>query len=177
MLKQIPKLTLPLVAFLLLFQISFAQRTITGRITDAEGAGVPGVTVTVRGTNTATQTGADGSYTITAPDNATLVMTAVGYTTQEVSAGNAEAVTLQTNASNLNEVVVVGYGTARRRDVTGSVATVRAKDFNKGVIVSPEQAIQGKAAGVMVINNSGQPGGATTIRIRGTSSIRSGNQP
>lgn len=177
MLNETPKLTSLLVALLMLFQVSFAQKTITGKVSDAQGAGVPGVTVTVKGTKTATQTSADGSYTITAPDNATLVLTAIGYTAQEVSAGNAVAVTLQTSASNLNEVVVVGYGTARRRDLTGSVATIKEKDFNKGVFTAPDQLIQGKAAGVMVINNTGQPGGSTTVRIRGTSSIRSGNQP
>ena len=84
---------------------------------------------------------------------------------------------LTAQESNLSEVVVIGYGTARRRDLTGSVSAIRAKDFNKGVQVSPDQLIQGKAAGVMVINNSGKPGGSTTVRIRGTSSIRSGNQP
>lgn len=177
MLNETPKLTLLLVALLMLFQVSFAQKTITGKITDPQGAGIPGVTVTVKGTTNATQTGSDGSFTITAADNATLVLTAVGYTAQEVSANNASAVTLQTAASNLNEVVVVGYGTARRRDLTGSVATIREKDFNKGVFTAPDQLIQGKAAGVMVINNTGQPGGSTTVRIRGTSSIRSGNQP
>lgn len=177
MLNETPKLTSLLVAFLLLFQISFAQTTITGRVTDAQGAAVPGVTVSVKGTNAATQTGSDGSFSISAADNATLVLTAVGYGTQEVSAANASAITLQTSASNLNEIVVIGYGTARKRDLTGSVATVSAKDFNRGVVTTPSQLIQGKVAGVMVVNNSGQPGGATTVRIRGNTSIRTGNQP
>ena len=171
---------LPAVALLLLISLTvFAQsRTVTGVITDATGAGIPGVTVAVKGSSTATQTNSSGAYTIEVPENGTLVFTAIGYGTQEISVtGNTASLTLQTAASNLNEVVVVGYGTARRRDVTGSVSSVRARDFNKGVQVAPDQLIQGKAAGVMVINNSGQPGGATTVRIRGTSSIRSGNQP
>jgi iron complex outermembrane receptor protein len=84
---------------------------------------------------------------------------------------------LQATQSNLNEVVVVGYGTARRRDLTGAVASVKAKDFNQGVFASPDNLIQGKVAGVQVINNSGAPGGASTIRVRGISSIRSGNAP
>lgn len=177
MLHETRKLTTLLVSLLVLFQVSFAQRTITGKVTDAQGAGVPGVTVTIKGTNTATQTGSDGSYSITAPDNATLVLTAVGFTTQEVTADGASAVTLQTAASNLNEVVVIGYGTARKKDLTGSVATVSAKDFNRGVVTTPSQLIQGKVAGVLIVNNSGQPGGATTVRIRGNTSIRTGNQP
>lgn len=157
----------------------YAQnRTVTGTVSDQQGMGIPGVTVTVRGTNRATQTAANGSFTIEAPENGTLVFSAVGYGTQEMSvSGIPSTITLQTLTTSLNEVVVTGYGTARRRDVTGAVSSVRAKDFNKGVQVSPDQLIQGKAAGVLVINNSGQPGGATTVRIRGTSSIRSGNQP
>lgn len=133
--------------------------------------------MTVQGTNRATQTGNDGTFTIQAANNATLVFTAVGFGRQEVSASGVTNVTLQATSQNLNEVVVTGYGTARRRDLTGSVASVRERDFNKGVITSPDQLIQGKAAGVLVINNTGQPGGSTTVRIRGTSSIRSGNQP
>ncbi|HEX2536255.1 MAG TPA: carboxypeptidase-like regulatory domain-containing protein, partial [Chitinophagaceae bacterium] len=103
----------------MLFQTSFAQtRSITGRVVDPQGAGVPGVTVSVRGTQTATQTGADGSFTIQAEETATLVFSGVGFTTREVSAGSdLSAVALQTATTNLNEVVVVGYGTARRRDV------------------------------------------------------------
>jgi TonB-dependent starch-binding outer membrane protein SusC len=160
--------------------VSFAQnRTVTGKVTDAQGSGVAGVSVVPRGTSTGTQTDAEGNFSISVPQNVTrLVISAVGYGEQEATiTGNTVNVTLQTNASNLNEVVVVGYGTARRRDLTGSVASVQAKDFNKGVFTAPDQLIQGKAAGVLVINNTGQPGGSTTVRIRGTSSIRSGNQP
>lgn len=160
--------------------VSLAQnRTVTGKVTDAKGAGIPGVSVVAKGTASGTQTDADGNFSISVPQNVSrLTLSAVGYGEQETAiTGNTVAVTLETSAANLNEVVVVGYGTARRKDVTGAVASVRSKDFNKGIITAPDQAIQGKAAGVMVINNSGQPGGASTIRIRGTSSIRSGNQP
>jgi TonB-linked SusC/RagA family outer membrane protein len=170
-----------LLAILLLFVVqSFAQnRTITGRVTDAQGAGMQSVSVTVKGTTNGTQTGSDGSFSISAPANAVLVFSSVGFINQEVNTAGRSSVnvSLESQSANLNEVVVIGYGTARRKDLTGAVASVKSKDFNKGVIVSPDQAIQGKAAGVMVINNSGQPGGATTVRIRGTSSIRSGQQP
>lgn len=160
--------------------VSYAQnRTVTGKVTDGKGSGIAGVSVVAKGTTAGTQTDADGNFTISVPQNVSrLTLSAVGYGEQEAAiAGNTVNVTLETSAANLNEVVVVGYGTARRKDVTGAVASVRSKDFNKGIITSPDQAIQGKAAGVLVINNSGQPGGASTIRIRGTSSIRSGNQP
>jgi TonB-dependent starch-binding outer membrane protein SusC len=162
-------------------QAAYAQdKTVTGKVTDSkDGSGVPGASVTAKGSRTGTQTGADGSFRITVASSVnTLVISAVGYTTQEVAISGGEiSVALVATSSNLNEVVVVGYGTARRKDLTGAVASVRAKDFNQGVFTAPDQLIQGKVAGVQVINNTGAPGGATTVRIRGISSIRSSNQP
>src|SRR6476646_5337101 len=178
--KTIARLFAATLALLCFFLTTFAQNgTVTGTVTDQNGAGIPGVTVTVQGTNKATQTDAQGHYTIYASPNAVLVLSSVGYGTSEVRVNSQSTITtrLSTQGTNMNEVVVVGYGTARRRDITGSVSTVREKDFNKGVYTAPDQLIQGKAAGVLVINNTGQPGGATTVRIRGASSIRSGNQP
>ncbi len=160
----------------------FAQNNvITGKVTeDASGTGVPGASVTIKGARGGVQTDAEGNFTISVPPNASgITVSSVGYDSRDVSiAGKTSVdVVLTKQNSALNEVVVVGYGTARRRDVTGSSVSVRAKDFNKGVQTSPDQLIQGKVAGVLVLNNSGQPGGATTVRIRGASSIRSGNQP
>ncbi|HLO80074.1 MAG TPA: SusC/RagA family TonB-linked outer membrane protein [Chitinophagaceae bacterium] len=168
-----------LVTLLLALQTFAQQRTISGRVTDNTGAPVPGVTVTVKGTNLATQTSNDGTYRLNVPENAnTLVFSAVGYGNIEGAiTGSTVDMALQATQANLNEVVVVGYGTARKRDLTGSVASVKAKDFNTGVFASPDNLIQGKVAGVQVLNNSGAPGGASTIRIRGISSIRSGNSP
>jgi iron complex outermembrane receptor protein len=169
-----------LLAFLGFAFITQAQTTVTGTVTDKKGEPLPGVTVSVKGTKVATSTNNQGIYTLTnVAADAVLKFTGTGITAQEIpvagkSALNAE---LETSVGNLNEVVVVGYGTARRKDLTGAVASVGAKDFNKGNYTSPDQLIQGKAAGVLVINNTGQPGGATTVRVRGTSSIRSGNQP
>jgi TonB-dependent starch-binding outer membrane protein SusC len=167
--------------FLLFISFSlFAQtKQVSGKVKDARGNGVIGASVVVKGTQTGGTTDAEGAFSFAAPESATtLTISAVGFTTLDVpiTAGSID-VALQEATVDLNEVIVVGYGTARRRDVTGSVQSVKAKDFNKGVIVSPDQAIQGKAAGVMIISNSGQPGGATTVRIRGTASIRSGQQP
>jgi TonB-dependent starch-binding outer membrane protein SusC len=167
---------------LILTQTVFAQKTVTGKVTDPkDGSPIVGASVQPKGGTSGTSTGADGSFAISVPnDVTTLVISYVGYGSVEVSIVGKTSVEVELRsdaALNLNEVVVVGYGTARRRDVTGSVQSVKAKDFNKGVIISPDQAIQGKAAGVMIISNSGQPGGATTVRIRGTSSIRSGQQP
>ncbi|MFL5789203.1 MAG: SusC/RagA family TonB-linked outer membrane protein [Flavisolibacter sp.] len=179
--KQILRLTSLLVILFSLSQTVMAQnKTVGGRVTDPNGAGVPGVTVTVRGTNNSTQTSSDGTYRITAPDNATLIFTSVGYNTQELSVSGKSTVDVNLTSSNtnLNEVVVIGYGTARRRDVTGSIASVQAKDFNKGgVVVNPDQLLQGKVAGLQIVESSGQPGSATVVKIRGNNSIRSGNTP
>ena len=171
-----------IIVLLCISQLIMAQdRVISGRVTDSkDGAGLPGVTVAPKGTRTGTQTASDGSFRISVASSVTtLVFTSIGYTTQEVDiAGKSTAdVSLVISNAQLGEVVVTGYGTARRRDLTGAVATIKAKDFNKGVNTSPDQLIQGKVAGLQITNNNGSPGAAATIRIRGTSSVRSGNNP
>jgi iron complex outermembrane receptor protein len=178
--RKTSRLVVLFVILLASFQISFAQnKTITGRITDDKGIGISGVTVTVKGSKIATQTSADGTYRIEAPENGKLMLSSVGYAGTEIAIGGRSSVdtSLAFVPSALNEIVVIGYGTARKKDLTGAVATVSAKDFNKGAVTTPSQLIQGKVAGVQVVNNSGQPGGATTVRIRGNTSIRTGNQP
>lgn len=169
--------------FALTVQVVSAQdRTVTGKVTDSkDGSPVAGASVQPKGAKTGTSTGTDGSFTLKVGANVTtLVITSVGYESQEVSiAGKSslEVSFVATAGTNLNEVVVTGYGTARKKDLTGSVSSVKAKDFNKGTVTSPDQLIQGKVAGLQIVNNSGQPGGGATIRIRGTSSVRSGNNP
>jgi TonB-linked SusC/RagA family outer membrane protein len=170
------------VPVLLLFSLLvFAQeRVVTGRITDASGKGISGASVTVKGQSRGTTTAEDGSFSLSVPANATtLVVSSVGYAAQELSlAGRTTAnVTLQAATGNLNEVVVVGYGTARRRDVTGAVSLVTSKDFVKGPITTPEQLIAGKVAGVQISANGGAPGAGSTIRIRGGSSLNASNDP
>ncbi|WP_114782913.1 SusC/RagA family TonB-linked outer membrane protein [Botryobacter ruber] len=153
---------------------------VRGKITDDKGVGMPGVTVLQKGTSNGTITDTDGSFRLSVTDgNAVLLVSYVGYQNQEIPVNRRSAinVSLKTDAQALEEVVVVGYGTAKVKDVTGSVARVGAKDFNTGINAAPEQLIQGKIAGVNIVNNSGAPGGEVTFRIRGTSSVRSGNQP
>jgi TonB-dependent starch-binding outer membrane protein SusC len=155
-------------------------QTVTGRVTDSkDGSGLPGVTVNVKGTKKSTTTSADGSYSISAPGTATLVFSSVGYDGQQVAVGGRTTVDvmLVQGTNKLNEVVVVGYGTARKKDLTGSVATVTSKDFNKGFVTTPEQLIAGKVAGVSVISNGGAPGSGSRIRIRGGSSLNASNDP
>ncbi|HXD77576.1 MAG TPA: SusC/RagA family TonB-linked outer membrane protein [Puia sp.] len=173
--------TVSLVFICVLFtQLAFSQtKTVTGKITDDKGAPVAGASVTVKGSKSGSASHQDGSFIINVPANATtLVVSSVGYTQQEVSIGdgNGIAVSLVPSTTGLNEVVVIGYGTTVRKDVTGSIATVRAKDFNKGV-TTPEELLIGKVAGLQIANNSGQPGGTTITKIRGNNSIVSGNNP
>ena len=178
--SNISKQLLVVMIFLLGSLAGFAQNTITGRVTDSDGSGIPGVTVSVKGTRTATQTNSDGSYSITAPNNAnTLVFSSIGFASQEIAINSRASLNLVLSSTNaqLNEVVVIGYGTVRKKDLTGSVATVTAKDFNQGAITTPEQLISGKVAGVSITSNDGAPGSGSTIRIRGGSSLNASNDP
>lgn len=166
---------------LLIAGIASAQnRPVTGKITDENGNPVPGATIQVKGTSTGTAATADGSFKLSVPPNAgTLIISFIGYVNKEVSiAGKSEfSISLEPASTTLTDVVVVGYGTTRKKDLTGSVVSIKSADFNKGIVTAPDQLIQGKVAGLMVMNNSGAPGGATTVRIRGNSSVRTGNQP
>ena len=160
--------------------LAFSQTTVSGTVTDKKGEPQAGITVSVRGTKMATSTNAQGSYTLNnVPADAVLVFTGAGITKlqQGVNGKSTLNVEVETSVSNLNEVVVIGYGTARKKDLTGAVSTVQAKDFNKGTYTSADQLIQGKVSGVQIINNSGQPGGATTVKIRGASALTGSGQP
>lgn len=157
-----------------------AQSVITGTVTDSKtGNGIPGVSVTVPGTNKGTATDISGKYSITAESSATLLFTSAGYAPQEVAVNNQTTinVSLIQNAQQLGEVVIIGYGSSQKKDLTGSVAQVNARDFQSGQITSPQQLIAGKVAGVSVISGGGSPGAATTIRIRGGASLSASNDP
>ncbi|HVZ98022.1 MAG TPA: TonB-dependent receptor [Chitinophagaceae bacterium] len=159
---------------------SKAQNTVNGTVTAKDGTPVAGATVLVKGTRAGTQTAADGTFSIKIPANHdVLVVSAIGYSPQEVTVNGqpSVAVTLQTVASTLTDVVVIGYGTAKKKDLTGSIAQVTTKDFQKGNIVSPDQLIAGKLPGVEVTSNSGAPGSGSTIRIRGGASLNASNDP
>lgn len=171
-----------LVALMLLLTgaIATAQnRTVTGTVKEPNGTTLPGVSVLLKGTSTGTQTNPDGAFQLSVGPNATLVFSFIGKTTQEVVVGNQTKVdvVLVDDAKSLQEVVVVGYGTQRKKDLTGSIATISADEFQKGNIVSPQQLIAGKLAGVQITPPSGQPGGGSAIRIRGGSSLNASNDP
>lgn len=163
---------------------SFAQdKTLSGKVTDGDtGEGLPGATILVKGTDNGTITDINGNYSITIPSwqgDAMITVSFVGFVTQEIQLNGQTQldVTMSTDIAALEEVVVVGYGSVKKSDATGSVAVVTSKDFNKGAVNSPQELIQGKAAGVSITSNSGAPGNTSTIRIRGASSIYASNDP
>ena len=158
--------------------VIFSQ-TITGTVT-GDGDALPGVNVVVKGTTQGVTTDFDGLYSIeNVASDAVLVFSFIGFTSQEVAVNGQTVinVVLLVDAQALDEVVVIGYGTTTVKDATGSVSSVTSDDFNGGVISSPEQLIQGKTAGVQITQTSGEPGAGIAIRIRGTTSVRSNNNP
>lgn len=173
-------LMLMLGVFALCTQLLAQNRTITGRITDAQNNGVPNASVTVKGTRVGTVTGADGSFSLNVPANATtLVVSSVGFGSQEVAINNRTSIDVNLTAatSSLDEVVVTGYQQRRKRDEAGAISTVRASDIENLPNVSLDRALQGRAAGVLVQANNGIPGGAINVRVRGTGSFLAGTQP
>ncbi|WP_055562237.1 SusC/RagA family TonB-linked outer membrane protein [Hymenobacter sp. AT01-02] len=168
----------PLASGIVLKPAAAADITVSGRVVDEKGAALPGVNVVVKGTSTGTQTDADGRYTLTAPDNATLAFSFVGFTIQEVpvSGRTTVDVSLAPDSQSLNEVVVVGYGTQRKADVTGAIGSVKAEEIANRPVANAEQSLQGKVAGVTITSNSGSPGAPPSIRIRGVTSVRSAGE-
>ncbi len=161
---------------------SFSQnKVITGKVTDTrDGSGLSGVSVTPKGSSSGTVTSIDGSFQVTVAGNTnTLSFSSVGYESREVDISGRSSinVAMTTTVSSMDEVIVIGYGTRTKKDLTGSVTSITAKDFNKGVITTPEQLISGKVAGVSITPNDGAPGSGSTIRIRGGASLNASNDP
>ena len=157
-----------------------AQRTISGTITDAgSGETLIGANILVVGTSTGTVTDFDGKYSLNVPEGSTEIeISYTGYTTQRITLGASNTVDIALAAGELlDEIVVVGYGSVKKSDATGAVTALTSEDFNVGIINSPEQLIQGRAAGVQITSASGEPGAGVNVRIRGTSSVRSNNNP
>ena len=149
-------------------------------MTDDKGIAIQGATVVAKGSKAGTSTNANGAFTLSVPENVyALTVTSIGYSQQDVSILNqtSVAVSLVSTTQSLNDVVVIGYGTTRRKDLTGAITSVQAKNFNQGQIAAPDQLLQNKVAGVEVSTTSGQPGSATTIRVRGTNSILNTGNP
>jgi len=159
---------------------AFAQKiTVTGQVKDPSNEGIIGASVVEKGTTNGTMTDMDGKFSLTVSPKATLTITYIGYRSQEIAVKgtNPLNILLQENAELLEEVVVIGYGSVKRKDVTTSVASVSTKDLDERPIISAAAAIQGKAAGVNVIQPNGEPGAGMVVRIRGNSSINASNDP
>ncbi len=159
----------------------FAQeRTVTGTVTDPDGGPLPGVNIIIQGTMRGAVTDAEGNFSITVPGpDAVLVFSSVGFTKKSVTVGNQTTINLvmEPELKSLDEIVVIGYGTQKKKEVTSAVATVKADDFNKGNVNSPAQLVQGKVAGLSIVKPGGNPNQGYDIRLRGMSTIGANTQP
>ena len=156
---------------------AFAQITVKGHVKDAEGEPVIGAAVRVVGTQTGVVSDFDGNFTVNASQGATLQVSYVGYQTATVKAAPNVVVTLVEDAKMLDNVVVIGYGVAKKNDLTGSVVAIKPDEKNRGLVTTAQDMIQGKIAGVNVNTTNGEPGGAAQIRIRGGASLNANNDP
>jgi TonB-linked SusC/RagA family outer membrane protein len=161
--------------------LSAQQNAVTGKVTDEAGQPLPGVTVLIKGTTNGTVTNSNGIYTISnIPENTTLVFSFIGLRTQEVTVAGQTTIniTMGVDAIGIEEVVAIGYGSQKKSDLTGAVVSVSSEDMNMGgTVSSAAQALQGRTAGVVVTQNSKAPGGSVSVRIRGSNSISSNNEP
>ena len=174
---QVPLRMLGLILGLFLSVGAFAQIEVKGHVKDAAGEDIIGATIRVEGTQTATVSDFDGNFVLKANEGATLVVSYVGYQNATVKAAPTVEVTLVDDETVLQDVVVIGYGSVRKSDATGSVMSVEADQLNKGLATSPADLLQGKTPGVQIVTNSGAPGAGAKIRIRGGSSLSASNDP
>jgi TonB-linked SusC/RagA family outer membrane protein len=168
--------------FLLLLWVStvYSQsRAVTGTVTDESNSPMPGVNVIIKGTTVGTTTDVNGNFTLQANSGDVIVVSFIGYTPQEVVVGNQTRIDfrLQEDVATLQEVVVVGYGVQKRSDLTGAISSVSGEDVRQSISTSFDQALQGRVAGVQITQNTGQPGGAVSMRIRGTTSLTGSSEP
>lgn len=170
-------------SFIMIGVSSFAQnvmKDIKGVVCDENGEPIIGASVVVKGTSTGTISDLDGNFNLSVPDKSVIVVSFVGYKTQEIKANslkNGFKVVMYDDTEVLDDVVVIGYGVQKKSDLTSAVASVKADEIASTSVTSLDQGLQGRAAGVVVLNTSGQPGAGTSIRIRGTSSINGNNEP
>lgn len=180
MIKRLLKITAVIFGLTISTSLIAQKRTITGKVSDSSNYPLTGVSIVVKGNpNNAAVTNKNGDFSIKAATGDILVFSYVGYTGKEIPVGPGNNLNISLNASfnSLSDVVVIGYGSVRKKDLTGSIATISEKDFQKGTFTTPEQMIAGKIPGVSIISNSGQPGSGSTIRIRGGSSLNASNDP
>jgi TonB-dependent starch-binding outer membrane protein SusC len=177
--KRAVQLGLSVALLLMAIGVSAQGRTVSGRVTDSKGEGVPGVNVVEKGTGNGVVTDLDGRYSISVGENAILVFSYVGLATQEVSVGSQTSldVKMADDFQQLSEIVVIGYGAVEKKDLTGSVVSIGAKDFNQGNFASPQDLLVGRVAGVSVVTDGGGPGTGASILIRGQGSLSASTSP
>ncbi|MET0299281.1 MAG: SusC/RagA family TonB-linked outer membrane protein, partial [Flavitalea sp.] len=161
--------------------LTFAQTVVTGKVTDSTGAGLPNVSVLLKGSQSGTNTGADGKFSlnIQRKGNEVLVFSIVGYASKEVPVGNEIDFKVQLEAENkvLENVIVVGYGAQRKKDITGAISSISEKSLREVPVTNAPQMLQGRAAGVYVVNQGNKPGAGVQVRVRGRRSFNAGNDP
>lgn len=172
--KNVRRKMLSSIFLLLIGTYAFAQRVVTGIVTDQTGFPLIGVNVVEKGTANGCVTDIDGKYSLTIVDGKIMVFSYIGFLTQEIKA-DRDVIDIKMKEDNetLEEVVVIGYGSMQRKDITSSITTVKAEDLNVGVYTSPAQLLQGKVPGLTIANTS-DPNGAASISLRGASSLRTG---
>ena len=175
------KFLLSLLVTAMSFGMALAQQTVTGQVTDAtDGSALPGVNILEKGTTNGTVTDIDGNYTLSvSAGDAVLVYSFVGYQAQELAVAGRSTinVAMAADVTQLSEVVVVGYGSQEKKEITSAVASVGTEDFNNGNITSPAQLLQGKVAGLSITRAGGDPNGGFNIRLRGLSTFGANSQP
>ena len=175
---RIPLRMLSLLLGLFLSVGAFAQMTVKGHVKDSQGEPIIGATIRVAGqASGGAISDFDGNFTISAKQGATLTVSYIGYQTATVTAAPNVTIVLQDDATTLNDVVVIGYGVAKKNDLTGSVVAMKPDEKNHGIVTTAQDMIQGKIAGVNVNTTSGEPGGSAEIRIRGGASLNASNSP
>jgi iron complex outermembrane receptor protein len=178
--RLLSMLSLLFLGILLAGAISAQGIRVTGKVKDkADGSSLVGVTIQEKGTTNGTITDINGSFSLTVGNTASLIFSYVGYKTQEIPVNNQTSinVAMAVESQALQEVVVIGYGTVKKSDATGSIVAVSSKDFNKGALTSPQDLLVGKTAGVVITTSGGAPGSGSTIRVRGGSSLNASNDP
>lgn len=175
---RITRMILPLLIGMFLSLGAYAQQiAVRGHVKDTTGEPVIGANVLVKGTTVGTITDIDGNFTLNTPQNSIIEISFIGYKTVEVKAAATVNVTLQDDAVMLDEAVIIGYGTVKKSDLSGSVVAIKAEEMNKGAITSPQELLQGKVPGLYVSTSSGEPGAGSTLRIRSGASLNASNDP